>query len=162
MQQSLESFGKNTVKVRSKDASVHASYPTLTSSSRVCGSRSLNRTPLMEEQISQATYRLRSWGQGPMPGQFATVCAASMKSIRVYLGLTLNPRHAVIMANFQRSFREVVEISRVSETPKAHILTVHVPQFIAYMDPPLGFTNKRSGGSTTRVLRCVVPEVSHQ
>ncbi len=59
------------------------------------------------------------------------------------LGLTLNPRYAVIMANFQRSFREVMEIFRVNETPKAHILMVHVPQFIAYMDLPLGFTSEQ-------------------
>ncbi len=58
-------------------------------------------------------------------------------------GLTLNPRHVVIMADFQRSFREVMEIFRVNETLKERILMVHVPQFIAYMDLPLGFTSEQ-------------------
>ncbi len=75
--------------------------------------------------------------------QFSIVFAASMKSIRVYLGLTLNPRQAVIMASFQCSFREEVEIFRVKETPKAHILMLHFPQFIVFMDLPLGFTNEQ-------------------
>ncbi len=43
----------------------------------------------MEEPMRQATYRLRSWGQGPMLAQFSIVCATSMKSIRVYLGSRL-------------------------------------------------------------------------
>ncbi len=49
----------------------------------------------------------------------------------------------MIIANFQRSFREVMEILDIKETPKAHILMVHVPQFIAYADLPLEFTSKQ-------------------
>ncbi len=59
-------------------------------------------------------------------------------------GLTLSPRRAVIMTNFQRSFRELMEIFRVNETSTAHVLMVHVPQFSAYMDLPLGFASDQT------------------
>ncbi len=114
--QNLAQFGKIFNEVPSKDASVRASYPTLTSPSRICGSWSLNRTPLMEETMTQATDRLCSWGHGSMRTQFSIV-----RAVKFYKGifrLTLKPRHALIMANFRRSFREVMEIFQVNETPK--------------------------------------------
>ncbi len=42
------------------------------------------------EPMSQASYRLCSWGQGPVLTQFSIVCAAFMKLIRVYLASSLN------------------------------------------------------------------------
>ncbi len=74
-------------------------------------------------------------------------------------GPTLNPRHAVIIANFQRSFKEVMEILRVNETPKAHILIVHVLHCLH--GSPTRIYQRTSGASTTGVVRRVVPEVSH-
>ncbi len=112
----LAPFEKYTMEVRSKDASVQAPYPTLTSSSILCGSWSLNRTPLMKETKIQATCRLCSWGQGPMLTRFSIVFAAKLD--KGIFRLTLKPRHDVTMANFRRSFREVMEIFRVNETPQ--------------------------------------------
>ncbi len=57
-------------------------------------------------------------------------------------GLTLNPRHVEIMAHFQCSFREVMEVSVVREAPKGLMLMLHVPQFIAYTELPLEFTSE--------------------
>ncbi len=116
MLQNLAPFGKSTVEVRSKDASVQASYPTLTSPSRICGSWSLNRTPLMEETMSQATFRRCSRGQGPMRTQFSI--GRAVKFDKGIFRLTLKPRHAVTMANFRRPFREEMGIFRVNETLK--------------------------------------------
>ncbi len=46
-------LGKVIMEVRPKAASVHAYYPTLTSSSRMSDSWSLKRSPLAEEPLSQ-------------------------------------------------------------------------------------------------------------
>ncbi len=37
-----------------------------------------------------------------------------------------------------------MEVFVVKKTPKAHIHMVHVPQFIAYMNFPLGFTSEQA------------------
>ncbi len=50
---------------------------------------------------------------------------------------------AIPVAHFWCSFREVMEVFVVKKTPKAHIQMVHVPQFIAYTNLSLGFTNKQ-------------------
>ncbi len=51
---------------------------------------------------------------------------------------------ADLTVNFQRFFREVMEICK-GNSKKAHILMVHVPQFIAFMYLPLGFTIEQVG-----------------
>ncbi len=120
------------MEVRSKYASVHTYYPTLTSSSYMCGIWSLNRSPLTGEPLSQATYYLGSREQGSMPAQFSIVFAASTNSIGIYLGsrLTLGTW----------GYGKVVVVKK---TPKAHIQMVHVPQFIAYTNFPLGITSEQ-------------------
>ncbi len=54
-----------------------------------------------------------------MPNQFFPVD----KSV---FGLMLNPRHAVIMFNFLCYSREEMVVFDVKESPKAHILMVHI------------------------------------
>ncbi len=87
--QSLASFGKNIMKVRSKYASVHAYHPMLTSASCICGMWCLNKRPLRAEPLSQATYYLSRRGQRSMPTQVSIPFVASTNSIRVYLGSRL-------------------------------------------------------------------------
>ncbi len=55
-----------------------------------------------------------------------------------------------------------MEVFDAKKAPKAHAHMMHVPQFIAYTKFPLGFTTERRDGSSTLVLRSVVPQVSHQ
>ncbi len=87
--QSLASFGKNIMEVRSKYTCVHAYYPMLAYLSCMCGIWSLNRSPLTAEPFSQANYYLSIREQGSMPTQFSIAFAASTNSIRVYLGSRL-------------------------------------------------------------------------
>ncbi len=49
----------------------------------------------------------------------------------------------------------------IKKTPKAPIQMLHVPQFIAYTNFPLGFTSEQVVEAQL-VLRRVVPQVSHQ
>ncbi len=58
-------------------------------------------------------------------------------------GLTLSLRHAEIMQHFQRSFREVMQFFDAKETPKAYLQMTHVPQCVAYMNFPHGFTSEQ-------------------
>ncbi len=51
---------------------------------------------------------------------------------------------AARLARFTCAAVGVVEIVDIKEKPKTHILMVHVPQFIAYMDRPLGLTSKHA------------------
>ncbi len=124
MPQSLASFGKNIKEVRSKYASVHAYYRMLTSSSCMCGIWSFNKTPFNAGPILHFLGCLNEVDKG-------------------IFGLSLNPRHAVIMANSQRSFREVMAVFVVKKTSKAHILMVYVPQCIAYTNFSFEFTSKQ-------------------
>ncbi len=50
---------------------------------------------------------------------------------------------AARLAGFTCAAVGVVEIIDIKEKTKAHIL-MHVPQFIAYMDRPLGLTSKHA------------------
>ncbi len=51
---------------------------------------------------------------------------------------------AARLARFAFAAVGVMEIIDIKEKPKAHILMVHVPQFIAYMDRILGLTSKHA------------------
>ncbi len=55
-----------------------------------------------------------------------------------------------------------MEVIIVKKTSKTHIEMVHVPKFIANTNFPLGFTSEQLVEVSTLVLRCVVPQVSHQ
>ncbi len=50
-----------------------------------------------------------------------------------------------------------MEVFVVKDGPKV----VHVPQFIAYTELPLEFTNKINGGSTALMQQRIAPKVSH-
>ncbi len=51
---------------------------------------------------------------------------------------------AARLARFTCAAVGVMEIVHINEKPKAHILMMHVPQFIAYMDRPLELTSKHA------------------
>ncbi len=109
--------------VSSKDTNVYAYYPLLNSSSCMCGSWSLNRSPLTEEPLNQAAYHLSSREKGSI-----LHCLCGLHEVdQGKFALTLSPGHAVIMSNILCSIREV------KKTSKAHILIMYAPQFIAYI-----------------------------
>ncbi len=145
------------MEVRSKYASIHAYYPMLTSSSCMCGIWS----PLTAEPLSQSTYYLSSREQGSMATQFFIAFANSTNSIRVYLGsrLTLgtwrygHTSSAPSGKKWKFFYKEnAKDLYTDGACPSVHCLH----EFSTWI------YQRTSGGSSTLVLRHVVPQVSHK
>ncbi len=64
---------------------------------------------------------------------------------------------AARLARFAFAAVGVMEIIDIKEKPKSHVL-MHVPQFIAYMDHPLGMTSKHANTrAKTRCTKVIAP-----
>ncbi len=143
--------------VRSKYASVHAYYPMVTSSSCMCGSWRLNRSPLTAESLSQATYYLSSREQGSMPTRFSIAFAGFTKCIRVYLVSRFTLDSGTLQVLLQGSNGSF----RYKENAKGPFADTACPSVHCLHEFSTWIYQRTSGGSSTLVLRRVVPQVSH-